>query len=91
MRKRSRADTEIRPITAGGQISLPAAIRHRWRATHVLIKDHGESVVLEPIEDPIAWALGRLAGPGPTSEEMREQSRAEDAEEEDRRWSYLKK
>ena len=49
-------------ITKGGQISIPAAIRHRWGTSTVALEDHGDRVVIEPAaDDPIAAAEGALA------------------------------
>ena len=53
--------TRVR-ISRGGQISIPAAIRHRWRTSTVALEDHGDRIVLEPApDDPIAAAEGALA------------------------------
>jgi bifunctional DNA-binding transcriptional regulator/antitoxin component of YhaV-PrlF toxin-antitoxin module len=73
-------------ITKNGQISLPAAIRHRWAASAVYVEDEGDQVVVRPVPaDPIEALRGIFAGPGPTSDEMRAQAREEDAEIEDRK------
>jgi AbrB family looped-hinge helix DNA binding protein len=49
-------------ITRGGQISIPASIRHRWETHTVVLVDEGHRVVLEPApDDPIAAAEGALA------------------------------
>jgi AbrB family looped-hinge helix DNA binding protein len=53
--------TRVR-ISRGGQISIPAAIRHRWRTSTVALEDQGDRIVLEPAaDDPIAAAEGALA------------------------------
>ncbi len=50
-------------ITRGGQISIPAGIRHRWKTTVVTLEDFDDHVVLRPaVADPIAAARGALAG-----------------------------
>jgi bifunctional DNA-binding transcriptional regulator/antitoxin component of YhaV-PrlF toxin-antitoxin module len=70
-------------LSKGGQISVPAAIRHRWGGSTIALEDHGDHVVLRPApDDPIAAARGDLKdiGGGVTSEEMRREARAEDAE-----------
>ena len=55
MRKRMR-------ISRGGQISIPAEIRHRWGTSTVTLEDQGGRLVLEPApDDPIAAAEGALA------------------------------
>lgn len=52
MKKRMR-------ITRGGQLSIPAAIRHRWGTSAVALEDQGDRLVIEPVpEDPIAAADG---------------------------------
>jgi bifunctional DNA-binding transcriptional regulator/antitoxin component of YhaV-PrlF toxin-antitoxin module len=49
-------------ISKGGQISIPAPIRHRWRTSTVTLEDQGQRIVLEPAaDDPIAAAEGALA------------------------------
>ena len=49
-------------ISKGGQISIPAAIRHRWGTSMVSLEDQGHRIVLEPTpDDPIAAAEGALA------------------------------
>jgi bifunctional DNA-binding transcriptional regulator/antitoxin component of YhaV-PrlF toxin-antitoxin module len=50
-------------ISKGGQISIPAPIRHRWGTSTVALRDEGHRIVLEPApDDPIAAAEGALAG-----------------------------
>jgi AbrB family looped-hinge helix DNA binding protein len=54
--------TRVR-ISKGGQISIPAPIRHRWGTSMVALEDHGDRIVLQPApDDPIAAAEGALAG-----------------------------
>lgn len=49
-------------ISKGGQISIPAAIRHRWATSTVALDDQGDRIVLKPAaDDPIAAAEGALA------------------------------
>lgn len=49
-------------ISRGGQISIPAAIRHRWGTSTVALDDQGDRIVLEPApDDPVAAAEGALA------------------------------
>jgi bifunctional DNA-binding transcriptional regulator/antitoxin component of YhaV-PrlF toxin-antitoxin module len=48
--------------TRGGQISIPAEIRHRWGTSDRVLDDQGDRVVLEPVaDDPVAAAEGALA------------------------------
>jgi AbrB family looped-hinge helix DNA binding protein len=49
-------------ISKGGQISIPAPIRHRWGTSTVSFRDEGQRIVIEPApDDPIAAAEGVLA------------------------------
>jgi len=49
-------------ISKGGQISIPARIRHRWGTSTVTLDDQGDRVLLTPApDDPIAAAEGALA------------------------------
>ncbi len=72
-------------ISKGGQVSIPAEVRHRWRTKRLLIDDRGSELVLRPIpDDPIAAARGSLArrwGPATmSSDDARARSREEEAE-----------
>lgn len=68
-------------VTRNGQVSLPAALRHRWGAESVLVIDRGDYAIVRPIPaDPIAALRGSYAGPGPTTDEMRADDRAADDE-----------
>ena len=75
-------------ISKGGQISVPADVRKRWRTRRLQLEDRGDELVLRPApEDPIAAAEGALKGRlNLTSEEMRTKHRDEEAEIEARRW-----
>lgn len=74
-------------ISSGGQISIPAEIRRRWGTDRLLLDDRGDAVVLRPLPiDPIAAAIGSLAGPGPTTDEIRADLREEETEIEQRKW-----
>lgn len=49
-------------ISKGGQVSIPARIRHRWGTSTIALDDQGDRIVLEPAsDDPIAAAEGALA------------------------------
>ncbi len=49
-------------ISRGGQVSVPAAVRERWRTRTVLAEDRGDHVVLRPVpDDPVAGAVGAFA------------------------------
>ena len=74
-------------ISRGGQVSIPADIRHRWGATRVILVDHGTSLELRPIPaDPIAALRGSLKSMDLTTDELRAQVRDEDAQVESRRY-----
>lgn len=77
-------------ISKGGQVTVPADVRKRWGTTRVVVEDLGEALVLRPIPaDPIGAAIGSLAGPGPTSDEVRKRERREEGEIERRRLKAL--
>lgn len=49
-------------ISKGGQVSIPAPIRHRWGTSTLRLRDEGSRIILEPAaEDPITAAEGALA------------------------------
>jgi bifunctional DNA-binding transcriptional regulator/antitoxin component of YhaV-PrlF toxin-antitoxin module len=53
----------VRRITKGGQVSLPAAVRNRWKTERVRVEDLGDRLVITPVpDDPIAAARGALEG-----------------------------
>lgn len=71
-------------ISRGGQVSIPAAVRHRWKTDRIMIEDRGDQVIVRPLpDDPIAEARGYLkpfAGEDAiTSDEARARTRAEEA------------
>jgi len=46
-------------ISKGGQVSIPAPIRKRWKTNELVAEDHGDKLVLRPApEDPIDRAYG---------------------------------
>lgn len=81
----------IGTISSGGQVSIPAEIRHRWGVRRVILVERGNSLEIRPLpDDPIAAAMGSLAGPGLTTDELRAQFRAEEAEAEERTNGHLR-
>ena len=73
-------------ISKGGQISIPAAVRHRWATSTVALEDQGNRIVIEPAaDDPIAAAEGVLAeefgdlDPGGLRREARDDERVAEA------------
>jgi bifunctional DNA-binding transcriptional regulator/antitoxin component of YhaV-PrlF toxin-antitoxin module len=74
-------------ISKGGQVSIPAEVRHRWDTHTVIAEDEGDRLVLRPVpDDPIAAARGWLRDLTMTSDEMREQARREEQEIERRKY-----
>jgi hypothetical protein len=70
---------KIHRITTGGQISLPASVRHRWGTRAVSVEDLGDHIVVRPIpDDPVAAARGALKGRVGPSEKLRVQARADE-------------
>ena len=64
-------------ITRGGQVSVPADVRHRWGTSVVTVEDRGDEIVLRPApDDPIAAARGALREHGTVdTNELRRQAR----------------
>jgi AbrB family looped-hinge helix DNA binding protein len=78
-------------VSRNGQISIPAAVRHRWGTRSVLVIDRGDYAIVRPIpDDPITALEGAYATPGVSTEDARAAERAaEDAIEERRAASHL--
>lgn len=69
-----------RKITTGGQISLPASVRNRWRTNAVIVEDQGDHVVVWPLpNDPIAAARGALKGKLRNTASLRARARKDEA------------
>lgn len=75
-------------ISAGGQVSVPATVRNRWKTRVVVADDRGDHLILRPaIEDPIEAARGAFKDyPGPSSDEMRRLNREEEQLAEERKF-----
>lgn len=75
-------------ISKGGQISVPAEVRKRWKTRRLQVEDRGDELVIRPVpEDPIAAARGILKDRLTyTSTELRQMAREEEAEIEGRKW-----
>jgi len=75
-------------ISAGGQVSVPATVRHRWKTRVVVADDRGDHLILRPApEDPIEAAYGAFKNTtGLTLEELRQISREEEREAEERKF-----
>lgn len=77
----------VSTITKSGQMSVPAAIRHRWKTRKVSIVDMGDRIIVSPLpDDPIAALRGSFAGRGMPTEELRRLAREEEQEIEDAKW-----
>lgn len=74
-------------ISKGGQVSVPAAVRHRWKTSRVVLEDLGDRLVIHPAaDDPVSALRGAFADDTqPGSDELRQQGRAEEAAAEARR------
>jgi len=72
-------------VSRNGQISVPAAVRHRWGTKAVLVIDHGDYAIVRPIpDDPVDALQGAHAGPGMTSDQARAAEREAEAAAEQR-------
>ena len=76
-------------ISKGGQVSIPAPIRKRWRTNELVAEDHGDKLVLRPApDDPIDRAYGAFkhlfAGRSASEELAREKE--EDLRLEEEKW-----
>ena len=73
-------------VSRNGQVSVPAAVRHRWGTSTVLIIDRGDYAIVRPIPDDSVEALrGAYAAPGPATDTARASDRAAEAASDDRR------
>ncbi len=79
-------------ISAGGQVSVPATVRHRWKTRVVVADDRGDHLILRPApEDPIEAAMGAFKNTsGLSSDELRRQFREEEAEIYERKFGRRK-
>lgn len=64
-------------VSRNGQVSVPAAVRHRWHTRSVLVIDKGDYAIVRPIpDDPVTALEGAHAGPGMTADNARDAERA---------------
>ena len=78
-------------VSRNGQVSVPAAVRHRWGTSTVLIIDCGGYAIVRPVsDDPIGELRGAYAGPGPAAETARASDRAAEAASDDRRQDHAR-
>lgn len=70
----------VMKLSGNGQVSIPAAVRARWRADHLVVVDLGDRLVIRPAADQPAAALrGKYRDRGPRTDDARSEARAEDA------------
>ncbi len=70
----------VMKMSANGQVSIPAAARSRWHAERVVLVDLGDRVVIRPLpEHPVEALVGKYRDKGPSTEEARQQARADEA------------
>jgi bifunctional DNA-binding transcriptional regulator/antitoxin component of YhaV-PrlF toxin-antitoxin module len=74
-------------ISRGGQLSVPAEVRHRWSTSRVVLEDLGDHIIVRPApDDPVAALRGALADrAAPSSTELRQRARDEQRAIADRR------
>lgn len=78
---------KIVTLTRGGQVSIPAEYRRGWTSNRVMVRETPDGLLLRPLpDDPLAAALGSLAGKVKNfvsaEESMREYREEETAAEE---------
>ncbi len=70
-------------ISKGGQVSIPAEVRHRWGTNRLLVDDRGDELAFRPLPmDPIGAARGALQGEHedePSSHDVRRQTREDES------------
>jgi bifunctional DNA-binding transcriptional regulator/antitoxin component of YhaV-PrlF toxin-antitoxin module len=75
-------------ISAGGQVSVPAAVRNRWKTKVVVADDRGDHLILRPApEDPIEALRGAFKNTsGHNADEWRQIAREEERRAEERKF-----
>ena len=54
---------KIVTLTRGGQVSIPAEFRREWTSNRIMVQETDRGLLLRPVpDDPLAAALGSLAG-----------------------------
>lgn len=73
-------------ISKGGQISIPAAVRRRWKTDELIVEDFGSRLVVRPVpDDPIEAAFGAFPGKQGDAARAMAQLRREEADADRRR------
>jgi len=66
-------------MTTDGRLTIPGRVRHRWGTRLVALDDHGDHLVVRPVNDPIDGFIGFAASVGtPRSEDLRAANRLEE-------------
>lgn len=82
-------------ISSGGQMSVPAAVRHRWGTRVVSFDDQGDHAVIRPAPENVIEATAGIfadefAEAGITSDVARRQFREEERRAEERKFGPLR-
>ena len=73
----------VMKVSRNGQVSIPAEARARWGAERVVVVDLGDRVVLRPVTPGgIDELVGKYAGTGPSTDELRAVERRDEARHE---------
>lgn len=98
---RRRVDTwdtlsgmKIVTLTRGGQVSIPAEFRREWTSNRIMVRETPNGLLLRPLpDDPLAAALGSLAGKVKnfvSAEESMREYREEELAAEERKYGPTK-
>ena len=49
-------------LTSGGQITVPAHVRKRWKTERVTVEDRGDHLIVRPMEEDRAARIAALLG-----------------------------
>jgi len=81
---RLMAGSTVLKVTANGQISIPAHVRHRWNTDRVIAIDTPAGLIIRPFDpDAIDRIAGSFKRPGaPSVDEIRRQEREDEARRE---------
>lgn len=78
----------VMKVSRNGQVSIPAEARARWQADRVVVVDLGDRIVMRPATPGgVDGLVGKYAGVGPSTDELRRRARAADQERDHRRRS----
>lgn len=81
---------KIVTLTRGGQVSIPAEFRRDWTSHRIMVQETDRGLLLRPVpDDPLAAALGSLAGKVKnfvSAEESMREHREEELSAEERKY-----